>query len=302
MKTTDTTESKFELPAWLWLWSPLALLVGVCASHYLGRDTYMRVVLSEWGILENLTVLFLFVAIVAGARLLVRGEFPDHVRSAWVALLTLGCIYFAGEEASWGQHWIGWATPETWAALNDQQETNIHNTIGLFDQIPRSALAIGALVGGVIVPVLRRRDPHSTANFWNVPSWYWGTLVCAPAALLAVGISIPGKLAAKLGVELPHLIRVAPGECKELYLGMFLMIYVLSMSKRMPTWKSTLGFVCPDETGESGCLVSPAMVSRGDTAANTWPGTVIRQTASQLFAARARPLERATRHGSRASQ
>jgi hypothetical protein len=236
MKTKRPNQPAFELPTWLWLWLPLGMLVGVGASHFLGREVYMRVVFSEWGVLENLTVALLLVAVAAGARLLWKRQFPDRWLGLWVALLILGCIYFAGEEASWGQHWIGWATPETWAAVNDQQETNIHNTIGLFDQVPRSALAIGALVGGVIVPILRRRDPHSPAKFWNLPGWYWGTLACAPAAILAVGISLPGKAVAKLGVELPHIVRVAPGECKELYLGMFLMIYLLSMSRRMPIW------------------------------------------------------------------
>jgi hypothetical protein len=174
--------------------------------------------------------------------MLIRREFPDRWLGLWVALLTLGCIYFAGEEASWGQHWIGWATPEGWAAVNDQQETNIHNMAktGLFDQVPRIVLTIGAVVGGVIVPFLRRRDPHSPAKFWNLPGWYWGTLVCAPAAILAAGISVPGKLVGKLGVDLPHIARIAPGECKELYLAMFLMVYMLSLSRRMGMWSDQL--------------------------------------------------------------
>jgi hypothetical protein len=237
MNANHPNRSSYELPRWLWLWLPFVMLVGLVASYFfLGREAYIRVVLSEWGILENVTVAFLLVAVAAGARLLVKRQFPDRWLGLWVALFTLGCIYFAGEEASWGQHWIGWATPETWAAVNDQQETNIHNTIGLFDQVPRTALAIGALVGGVIVPILRRRDPHSTAKFWNLPGWYWGTLACAPPALLAVGISVPGKVAGKMGVELPQAVRVVPGECKELFLAMFLMIYMLSMSRLIPIW------------------------------------------------------------------
>jgi hypothetical protein len=230
------TRPSLELPAWLWLWLPLVLLAGVGASHFLGRDVYMRVVFSEWGVVENLTVVFLVVAVIVGVRLVVARQFPDRWLGLWVALLTLGCFYFAGEEASWGQHLIGWSTPATWAAINDQQETNIHNTIGLFDQLPRMALAIGALVGGVIVPFLRRRNPDEINNFWRIQPWYWATLVCAPSAILAVGISMPGKLAAKLGAEIPHIIRIAPGECKELYLAIFLMLYLLSLSKRMPMW------------------------------------------------------------------
>lgn len=32
-----------------------------------------------------------------------------------------------GEEASWGQHWLGFATPDEMKTLNAQQETNLHN-------------------------------------------------------------------------------------------------------------------------------------------------------------------------------
>jgi hypothetical protein len=43
----------------------------------------------------------------------------------------LGCallLFLAfGEEASWGQHWLGFATPEPLREINAQQETNLHN-------------------------------------------------------------------------------------------------------------------------------------------------------------------------------
>ncbi len=40
----------------------------------------------------------------------------------------LGSLYIAGEEMSWGQHFFHWNTPEYWAEVNRQQETNLHNT------------------------------------------------------------------------------------------------------------------------------------------------------------------------------
>src|SRR3546814_4167282 len=53
----------------------------------------------------------------------------------------------AGEEASWGQHYAGWLTPDNWQALNDQGETNLHNTSSWLDQKPRTLLEIGVIVG-----------------------------------------------------------------------------------------------------------------------------------------------------------
>jgi hypothetical protein len=237
MEQVRENRSMLELPIWLWLWLPLALLAGVAASHFLGRDVYTKVVFSEWGIVENVTVLFLIVAVVGGVRLLVARQLPDRLLDLWIAMLTLGCFYFAGEEASWGQHLFGWTTPDGWAAVNDQQETNIHNMMGtgLFDQVPRTALAIIALVGGVVIPILRRRQASNNATFWNLHPLFWATLVCTPSALLAVTVSVPGKVLGKLGADVPHLLRVFPGEVKELYLAMFLMLYLLSLTKRLQT-------------------------------------------------------------------
>jgi hypothetical protein len=245
MGRPSTTRTAFELPTWLWLWLPLAILAAISASNFLGRDFYARFVFSEWGIVENLTVFFLIVAVIAGVRLLVSRQLPDRLLGLCVAMLTVGCFYFAGEEASWGQHLIGWATPETWAAINDQQETNIHNTIGLFDQVPRTALAIVAFVGGVVIPIVRQRQASTNATFWKFHPLFFATLVCTPSALLAVTVSAPGKMLGKLGVEVPDLLRVFPGELKELYLAMFLMFYLVSMSRRLPKYQSAAGGSAP---------------------------------------------------------
>ncbi len=44
-------------------------------------------------------------------------------------LIGLGLFYFVafGEEASWGQHWLGFETPEELKQINAQEETNLHN-------------------------------------------------------------------------------------------------------------------------------------------------------------------------------
>src|SRR5690606_24599741 len=74
----------------------------------------------------------------------------------WLAAGALGCLYIAGEEISWGQHIIGWGTPEYWAALNDQNETNLHNTSSWLDQKPRLLLEIGVVFGGLVMPLIAR--------------------------------------------------------------------------------------------------------------------------------------------------
>jgi hypothetical protein len=237
LKRPANLRPSYDLPTWLWLWLPLGLLAAIAFLSLLSQEVYLNVVLSEWGLVENVTVLILVVTVAVGVRLLVSRQLPDRLLGLWIVMLTAGCFYFAGEEASWGQHMIGWTTPDTWAAINDQQETNIHNTIGLFDQAPRTALAIVALIGGVIIPILRRRL-KAGATLWSIHPLFWATIVCTPCALLALTVSVPGKVIGKLAAETPYFLRIGPGEVKELYLAMFLMLYLLSLSRRLPRWQA----------------------------------------------------------------
>ena len=64
----------------------------------------------------------------------------------------LSCLYIAGEEMSWGQHFFHWNTPEYWAEVNRQEETNLHNTYAIFEKTPRSILELSIALGGLGVP------------------------------------------------------------------------------------------------------------------------------------------------------
>jgi hypothetical protein len=196
----------------------------------LGAPATDRVFYGEFGLLENLTVLFLLLGVVAGARILLTDT--SDIRGplkAWVLLIVLGAVYFAGEEMSWGQHFFGWSTPEDWARLNEQAETNLHNTSALFNQLPRTLLTAAALLGGVVAPLWIRARGAPPAG---LPWWLWPTLACLPAALLAVTVSWPGKLLRAVGLEQGEL-DIGPGETKEALLGLFIMLYLVSLSRRL---------------------------------------------------------------------
>src|SRR3546814_4343016 len=111
-------------------------------------------------ILEGAQVLIPLVAVAWCLRILALAEVrDDRLVFTWIVLALLGSVYMAGEEASWGQHYAGWLTPEGWQAINDQGETNLHNTSSWLDQKPRTLLEIGVIVGGIIVPLLALRRP-----------------------------------------------------------------------------------------------------------------------------------------------
>ena len=124
--------------------------------------------------------------------------------------------------------------------MNEQGETNLRNiggwTEAVLDQGPRSLLTLGALVGGVIVPLLverrRLRNPGQ-AQAGGFAVWLWPTIVCVPACLLAVVSNVPRKLERIFGGTLPRVLDIRGGESKELFLALSLFLYMASIWARL---------------------------------------------------------------------
>lgn len=212
----------------VWLVLPVVIFFAPYLSRMGGEgaDLYLY---GEDGWIEILTVVFLLVAILFGAMFLLQRRVPGHDWVLWwMVILVLGSIYFAGEEVSWGQHIFGWEASEYWQSLNDQGETNLHNTGPLFDQIPRALLSAAALVGGVLVPLyflFTKRHPGKASRHY----WLWPTYECVPAALFSVLVSWHEKVYRILDVEIPVVLDVRAGEVKESFLALFIMVYVMSL-------------------------------------------------------------------------
>ena len=187
---------------------------------------------GEIGLIELATPVLALIGAVIGGLL-----FRDLLREgrskllAWVGLHVLACIYFAGEELSWGQHLLGWSTPEGIAALNDQGETNLHNMSSWLDQKPRLLLEIWVLIGGVIVPLCGLREARRLSSD-VVLSWAWPTLDCLPTALLAILVRLPERLKDVFDIaSLPYEIRYS--EPQEYYFALFLLLYLAALRRRV---------------------------------------------------------------------
>ncbi|MGH8529634.1 MAG: hypothetical protein ACRETN_07310 [Nevskiales bacterium] len=227
-----------DLPSWAWLWLPLAYVLAHYAAAGAGRHTYARVFGGgELGNNELWTMTILVLAVIVGLHTLnlVRRA-GDWRLTAWLLLGSLGCIYFAGEEASWGQHLIGWDSSAGWQRFNDQGETNLHNSeeLGfLLDQLPRNLLTVGMLVGGVFAP-LYRRFRGMELNPAHIHFWIWPTAICLPVGLLAGVISWPESIyEAITGVDHPERFDISSGELKEWLIGYFLLLYLASFNLRL---------------------------------------------------------------------
>ena len=178
---------------WVWwmLFPPLVLIgvvAGLLFSPALYEQMTARDEINAFGIIENGTILVMLPAIVAGFVVFFRRRQLPHWALGWSTLAcALACIYFAGEEASWGQHYFGWETGEHLSEINKQKETNLHNVSTWFNQKPRMVVEYWLLFGGIILPLWRAirktvPDPKSFSY------WFWPTNIVVPTALLYLGL------------------------------------------------------------------------------------------------------------------
>ncbi len=228
-QTTLRLQDAEGLPTLLHLWLPLAAALALILTWHLQPDFYRAYMVGEIGILEATHVIIPLISIVYCLRILLLPEArADRLVFAWIVLGLLGSVYMAGEEASWGQHYAGWLTPESWQAINDQGETNLHNTSSWLDQKPRTLLEIGVIVGGIIIPLLALRRPAIRKGRFAL---FLPPLVCLPVALIAE----TGKIWERLQSHglWDFNIFYQASEVQELYFSLFILFYLIVFRNRL---------------------------------------------------------------------
>lgn len=209
---------------WTGLLVPPAAVAAQVAAKALAPDVFERVLHTEQGVVQNLTAAFALLAAAAALRLAAgAGRVAWRGFRAFALALAACCLVFAGEETSWGQHWLGFRSPAVFAARNDQREVNLHNFDGLepwFDALPRNALSALALAGGAAA-LLRPRGARPDLRSRGPAGWLAPTRAAATPALAALLVTLPAKLVRPL----PDALAIKPGETKELCLALFLWVY-----------------------------------------------------------------------------
>lgn len=218
----------------MWLWLPLLVIaVQVCLEALLPAQT-LSVMHSESGPHEFVQFIIILMAFFSSITMLPLVNIKNSPwLSVWIGLAALSCFYVAGEEVSWGQHIMNWSTPDYWNQLNDQGETNLHNTSSWLDQKPRLILEIGVVIGGIIIPLLMKLKPNFLPERFNII--YPSGVLCVTA-----GIFLALKIADKadmFGVQL----FVRGSEVQELYLFYFVLLYCIMLRKRLVFERSTSG-------------------------------------------------------------
>ena len=220
-----------ELHRLWWLYLPILFFV---VRYIVSRTSNPATGLESWfkhelGIVENLTVAFLVAAAFITIRILLRlKKQADPLLKVFLVFYLLGLIYFAGEEASWGQHWFGWETGGIFLEINDQQETNFHNTSEWLDRVPKGVVSLAIFIGGVIIPLLYYFKSWKI-NYLNRWWWLLPTLVTTPSAIFATTATWPSKI--ERATDWNFYFSQAQ-ETKELYIAYFFLLFVISLKLR----------------------------------------------------------------------
>ena len=224
-----------RLSALWWLVLPVVAALILLVTGHAAPDFYALWIASESrGLLELSQILLLLAGFILGLRMLTMAALRGRrLLWLWVLFATLACFYIAGEEASWGQHYLDWATPEGWSRINDQGETNLHNTSSWFDQKPRLLLELGIILGGIGAPLLAFWRPEIRRAPWAV---ILPTMVCLPSALLAEISRMAERLLALAGSQAFLFYRAS--EVQEFYFYLFMLLYLVDLRRRLTAAKA----------------------------------------------------------------
>lgn len=217
-----------------WFWLPLGLVVAHLLSRYvLSEENYnLYVAGDEYGAIELLTPLVLLPGILFGILAMRFWKLlPTLQARIWIALVTAGAFYMAGEEVSWGQWFFMWDTPDAFMQINDQHETNLHNTSSWMDQKPRLLLELWALFGAIRAwyrSFKGLEDQRGSTTYW-----FWPTLPLAWTGLLTALAMMPERMTDWWGVYPAFPFDIRAAETQELVLGVFLTFFLASTWVRL---------------------------------------------------------------------
>jgi len=200
-------------------------------DHLARKDNF-----ANTGLIEHLTVGVLIPGIIAAIYALIRFRrlLPTGWTQLWLLLWTLACIYFAGEECSWGQWYLDFETPEKLTGLNDQGEFNFHNMSSWLDQKPRTLVELFVIVAGFLLPLVlhfkRGSESQESGGFVekHLP-WTLAPAMCWAAA----GVFTFERFATV--TDNAWLDRLGTSEFRELGVAWFLSLYLISYWLRLRT-------------------------------------------------------------------
>lgn len=150
------------------------IMMSVCAVFLMNPVTRSA---TLWMLKENHPVELLTFAVALAAGLLglaLAWRAGKGGEKAFVigfyAMFAAALIFLAMEEVAWGQQFFGFASPESWQAINAQGETTLHNIVGAqgHSEIFRLLFGFAGLIGIWLAsnPKLRKIGPPMMLLPW----------------------------------------------------------------------------------------------------------------------------------------
>ena len=230
MSVGETARNEAELSRGVTLVIPLAAVCVLNAVAAWDSLYYEQKFDGELGILENVQIVVLLVAIAYAIAVLRMPAARQHRGlMPWIALICAGCAFMIGEESSYGQHFMGWQTPEWLANVNKQQEVNLHNMSSWFNEKPRVLLEMAIVIGGIIHPLKQR---FTGRGLIAKPWWLMPTAACLACALIGEFSTLPERFF-KIGLLPKSAVIMRVSEVQELYIFYFFVIYLASLRARL---------------------------------------------------------------------
>ncbi len=199
------------------------------ASHQLGFW-----LLRENHPVEIISFFTLFMAGVIGLQL--AWYFKKHLESGskktlvvtFYIIFSLGLIFVAMEEVSWGQWIFGFKTPTNLGAINQQGEFNFHNIDGVQQsfEVMRVLFGIGGLIGILLSTNAFTREISAPAML--AP---WFLIIAIIAALDVHNHFVPLKCCPVTG-PLHFVIAAYLVEVLEMLIGLSALLYMWLNERR----------------------------------------------------------------------
>lgn len=122
---------------------------------------------AEGGLLETVQFGVLFMAAWILARTAATAGLRTG-RGVIHALAAAMAVVAAGEEVSWGQTYFRWRTPEAWATVNVQNETNVHNLFNAWFGPAYQAFALIVLLYFVVSAFVLTTRRNGVTHRWTL--------------------------------------------------------------------------------------------------------------------------------------
>ncbi len=225
-----------DLPIRFSVGLPLFVFLGPAVLTQLSPDQeFVEIwIESELGLVENLTIVFaifgLTISLVAARR---SARVSNRLLTGWLILFALGFLYIATEEASWGQHWITWQTPDWLAQINRYEEANLHNVSHSLDRVPKTVVGVLLVLGGVGWPLFRRWQGIELPDTMDWRRWLLPTDGTFLLAVFFLFTWLVDRSLVWLDLNQPDGESFSRQEHRELLMVTFLFLYVLSIKRRL---------------------------------------------------------------------